>query len=78
MKMLLSGSFHGPSREDLAGLIRYGGGQVAENTTEPASDVIIVIDSRSDEASCYDESVNTVITAARILDCISCYTVYLD
>ncbi|KAJ2964904.1 hypothetical protein NQZ79_g353 [Umbelopsis isabellina] len=78
MKIILSGSFHGPSREDLAGLIRFGGGQIIENTTDPASEVVIVLDPRSNEARHYDKNVNTVITAARILDCISCYTFLLN
>jgi hypothetical protein len=75
LKILLSGTFHGPSHEDLAGLIHYGGGLLIENAKKPEADVIIVCDTRSNEAIHYEKNVNTIITGAWILDCISCFRI---
>lgn len=72
MQIVFSGTFYGPTNEDLVALISYGGGAIIEATENLPETVVIVRDVRDNNIPHYT-GVREVINAAWILDSISCY-----
>jgi hypothetical protein len=72
LEIVLSGTFYGPTKEDLVALISYGGGVIIEATENLPETVVIVRDIRDNNIPHYT-GVKEVINAAWILDSISCY-----